>query len=222
MRGALSILAQGSRLPISCLPNAGIPENINGKAVYPLSPFDFAEIMAGYTAEFGLNVVGGCCGTTPEHLRLLVKALENQPRTHRKPNAASRLASAFQMVEMQQVPTPFLIGERLNTQGSREFKELILKKNHSAAIGIARKQMASGAHALDICTALTEDSSEAERMAALVGLLSAQVDAPLVIDSTDPQVMEAALKAAPGKCLRRERQELHQLLGVLFQDLFRG
>ena len=201
MRGALSILAQASRLPISCLPNAGIPENINGKAVYPLQPADFAEIMSGYAAEYGLNVVGGCCGTTPEHLRLLVNALENQPLTHRKPIAVPRLTSAFQMVEMHQTPAPFLIGERLNTQGSREFKELMLKKDYSAAAGIARTQMASSAHALDVCTALTEDDAEAERMAAMVKLLSAQVDAPLVIDSTDPEVMEAALKSAPGRCL---------------------
>ena len=201
MRGALSILSQASRLPISCLPNAGIPENINGKAVYPLCPADFAEIMTRYAAEYGLNVVGGCCGTTPEHLRLLVNAVKKQPITHRKPNAVPRLTSAFQMVEMVQKPAPFLIGERLNTQGSREFKELMLKKDYSAAAGIARVQMASSAHALDVCTALTEDGAEAERMAALVGQLSSQVDAPLVIDSTDPKVMEAALKTAPGRCL---------------------
>ena len=201
MRGALRILSQASQLPISCLPNAGIPENIDGKAVYPLFPADFAEIMTGYATEYGLNVVGGCCGTTPEHLRLLVKALKNQPAAHRKPNKVSRLTSAFQMVEMHQTPAPFLIGERLNTQGSREFKELMLKKDFSAAIGIARTQMASSAHALDVCTALTEDDAEAERMAALVSQLSSQVDAPIVIDSTDPDVMEAALKSAPGRCL---------------------
>jgi len=201
MRGSLNILAQNSYLPISCLPNAGIPENINGKAVYPLSPSDFAITMSGCAAEYGLNVVGGCCGTTPEHLRLLVNALQNQPIIHRKPKASSRLASAFQMVEMHQTPAPFLIGERLNTQGSREFKKMMLSKDYSAAVGLARVQMASSAHALDVCTALTEDNSEAERMTALVSLLSAQVDAPLVIDSTDPEVMEAALKCAPGRCL---------------------
>ena len=201
MRGALSILAQTSRLPISCLPNAGIPENIHGKAAYPLSPADFAETMAGYAAEFGLNAVGGCCGTTPEHLRILVNALKKQPITHRNPEPSPRLASAFQMVEMRQVPKPFLIGERLNTQGSRQFKEMMLRKDYSAAVGIARAQMASSAHALDVCTALTEDSAEAERMAALVSQLSSQVDAPLVIDSTDPEVMEAALKSAQGRCL---------------------
>ena len=201
MRGALSILAQASRLPITCLPNAGIPVNINGKAVYPLSPADFAETMAGYASEFGLNVVGGCCGTTPEHLRLLVNTLNNQSMTHRKPNAASRLSSAFQVVEMRQTPAPFLIGERLNTQGSRQFKELMLKKDYSGAAGIARAQLASSAHALDVCTALTEDGAEAERMAAMVQQLSSQVDAPIVIDSTDPDVMEAGLKSAPGRCL---------------------
>ena len=98
---------------------------------------------------------------------------------------------------MRQVPAPFLIGERLNTQGSRVFKELMLKKDYSTAVGLARAQMENGAHALDLCTALTEDSAEAERMAAMVKLLASQVDAPLVIDSTDPEVMEAALRPAP-------------------------
>lgn len=201
MRGALRILSQTSLLPISCLPNAGIPENIHGKAVYPLSPADFAETMAGFAAEYGLSVVGGCCGTTPEHLRLLAAALKNQKVTLRNPAKCAKLASAFQMVEMQQQPAPFLIGERLNTQGSRQFKEQMLKKDYSAAARAARAQMASSAHALDICTALTEDNAEAERMVALVRQLSAQVDAPLVIDSTDPEVMEIALKSAPGRCL---------------------
>ncbi|MDP2964743.1 MAG: methionine synthase [Pelolinea sp.] len=201
MRGALGLLSRNSRLPISCLPNAGIPENINGKAVYPLSPADFAETMSTFSKEFGLNVVGGCCGTTPEHLRLLVNALKDQPNIKRSSTSVPRLASSFQAVEMHQVPAPLLIGERLNTQGSRLFKELMLKKEYSAAITIAREQIGNGAHALDVCTALTEDVAESERMAALIGLLSTQVDAPLVIDTTDPAVMEAALKAAPGRCL---------------------
>ena len=201
MRGALGVLSLNSRLPISCLPNAGIPDNINGKAVYPLSPADFADTMSAYAREFGINVVGGCCGTTPEHLRLLVNALKDQPFIKQSSPSIPRLASAFQAVEMRQVPAPLLIGERLNTQGSRLFKKLMLHKDYSAAVGIAREQMGNGAHALDVCTALTEDEAEAERMAALTGLLSAQVDAPLVIDSTDPAVMEAALKAAPGRCL---------------------
>ena len=220
MRGALGVLSRNSRLPISCLPNAGIPENINGKAVYPLSPADFAETMSLYSKEFGLNVVGGCCGTTPEHLCLLVNALKDQPYIKRSSTSVPRLASAFQAVEMHQVPAPLLIGERLNTQGSRLLKELMLKKDYSAAVSIAREQIGSGAHALDVCTALTEDDAEAERMAALVGLLSAQVDAPLVIDTTDPAVMEAALKAAPGRCLLNSIHledgdaKAHRILGL--------
>ena len=201
MHRALGVLSHYSRLPFSCLPNAGIPENINGKAVYPLSATDFAEIMSAYVREFGLNVVGGCCGTTPEHLRLLVNTLKDQPNIERNFVYNPRLSSAFQAVEMNQIPAPLLIGERLNTQGSRQFKELMLKKDYNAAIIIAREQMGNGAHALDVCTALTEDPVESERMEALVGLLSEQVDAPLVIDSTDPAVMEAALKATPGRCL---------------------
>jgi 5-methyltetrahydrofolate--homocysteine methyltransferase len=201
MRAALGVLSRNSRLPISCLPNAGIPENINGKAVYPLLPVEFVKIMTSYAAEFGINVVGGCCGTTPEHLHLLVNAIKAQPYKKRSSLSIPRISSAFQAVDLQQIPAPLLIGERLNTQGSRHFKELMLKKDYSAAVNLAREQMQNGAHALDVCTALTEDNFEVERMTALVGMLSDQVDAPLVIDATNPDVMEAALKAAPGRCV---------------------
>jgi 5-methyltetrahydrofolate--homocysteine methyltransferase len=201
MHAVLGELSRNSRLPISYLPNAGIPEIIEGKAVYPLQPDDFAEIMAAYTREFGLNAIGGCCGTTPEHLRLLVKKLKNRTPKKRNVIQIPRLASAFHTVNMQQVPAPLLIGERLNTQGSRRFKELMLAGDYNYAISLASEQVNSGAHALDIATALTENAGEKESMAILVNLISSRVNAPLVIDSTDPTVMEATLKAAPGRCL---------------------
>ena len=102
---------------------------------------------------------------------------------------------------MRQEPAPLIIGERLNTQGSRAFKRILLEGQLDQALNIAKNQMQGGAHALDLCTALTETSNEAESMSRLTRLVSANVDAPLVIDSTDPQVMEAALKSAPGRCL---------------------
>ena len=201
MRGALGVLKQFSHLPISCLPNAGLPENINGKAVYPLQRDKFAEIMDDFVKTFGLNVVGGCCGTTPEHLRLLVNSINNRAPIRKILDNIACLASPYSSVEMRQTPAPLIIGERLNTQGSRNFKDIMLQKNYDSAVQIARDQVEKGAHALDICTALTEDSQEAERMVAVISLLSGQVDAPVVIDSTDITVMEAALKSAPGRCV---------------------
>ncbi|HUV16749.1 MAG TPA: homocysteine S-methyltransferase family protein, partial [Pelolinea sp.] len=201
MRLPLGILSRESPLPISCLPNAGMPENINGHAVYQLPPEAFAKIMVDYIFEFGLSIVGGCCGTTPKHLRLLVEKLKKRDAPRRTNRITAKLASAFQSLEMRQLPAPLFIGERLNTQGSRAFKKLMLEDDFNSAVGIARNQAESGAHALDVCVALTEDTEEETRMSRLVKLLSTNIDLPLVIDSTDPLVMEAALKAAPGRSL---------------------
>jgi len=201
MRLPLEYLSQHTEMPISCLPNAGMPVNRDGQAFYPLTPEDFAEQVADFVTSFHINVVGGCCGTTPEHLRLLVERLT---KVDRKPRLASRipeLSSAFQSTAMRQQPAPFIIGERLNTQGSRIFKKVMLDEDYETAVRIAREQVENGAHALDICTALTEDEREAERMEKLVRLLAAQINAPLVIDSTDPEVMARALKSIPGRSL---------------------
>lgn len=201
MRPALDILSHESDLPIACLPNAGMPENINGRAVYSLSPELFSDHLAAYVAEFGISVAGGCCGTTPEHLRLLVKKLAGRKGSPRRVSRAARLASAFSATDMRQTPAPLIIGERLNTQGSKHFKKIVMEGAYAEALDVANDQMAGGAHALDLCSALTERTDEAASMRRLVRLVSSNVDAPLVIDSTDPDVMRAALQAAPGRCL---------------------
>ncbi|NPV40516.1 MAG: methionine synthase [Anaerolineae bacterium] len=201
MRSALAYLSRACLKPISCLPNAGMPVNREGGAYYPLGAQDFAAQVSGFVRDFGIEVVGGCCGTTPEHLRLLVKALENTRRPARTPVFEPALASAFHAVSLRQEPAPFIIGERLNTQGSRAFKRLMLENDSESAVRIAVEQAENGAHALDLCTALTENEDEGARTQRLAALLSAQVDAPLVIDSTDPAVMEQGLKAAAGRCL---------------------
>ena len=201
MRQPLSYLSRHTRLPISCLPNAGMPINRDGGAYYPLGARDFADQVSAFVRDFNIDVIGGCCGTTPEHLRLLVDEMRSIKRKARVVSRPPELSSAFQAVNMRQEPAPFIIGERLNTQGSRAFKRIMLSQDYEAALQLAVGQMEKGAHALDICTALTEDEHEAERTRELVRLLSAQVNAPLVIDSTDPDVMEAGLKAAAGRCL---------------------
>jgi 5-methyltetrahydrofolate--homocysteine methyltransferase len=201
MEGAVKYLSEHSSLPISCLPNAGLPINENGMAVYPLSAEDFTDQMMIFIEKYDLSVVGGCCGNTPKHLKMLVDRVGKRAPTPINSQNQPSLSSAFHSVSMRQEPAPFLIGERLNTQGSRKFKHMMLENDMEGAIRLGKQQAAGGAHALDICTALTEDENEIKRTSALVSLLAQQVDIPLVIDSTNIGVMRAALEHAPGRCL---------------------
>jgi 5-methyltetrahydrofolate--homocysteine methyltransferase len=201
MREPIQTLGEVSPLPVSCIPNAGLPLNVDGKAVYPMEPGPFAEELAEFVEKYGVSVVGGCCGTTPEHMGLLVQKLGGRPARPRPVQTEPRLASAMQAMAMQQEPAPFLIGERLNTQGSQKFKELVLAEDFDGILSVARQQVESGAHGLDICVALTERPDEVELMRRTVKALSPVVHVPLIIDTTEPDVMETALKTAPGRCL---------------------
>ncbi len=201
MREPIRFLGEISPLPVSCIPNAGLPLNVDGQAVYPLEPQPFAEALAEFVEKHHVSVVGGCCGTTPEHLRLLVQKVGGKPQFHRPKTFIPRLASAMQAQPMLQEPRPFLIGERLNTQGSRKFKKLILEERYDDILEIAYEQIDSGAHGLDVCVALTERADEAETMRKVVKKLAPAVRVPLVIDTTEPDVLEVALQTAPGRCL---------------------
>ncbi len=201
MREPIRYLGEVSTLPVSCIPNAGLPLNVDGPAVYPLEPQPFADALSEYVEKYHINIVGGCCGTTPEHLRLLVQKIHGQLQIPRPQAAAPLLASAVQAVPMLQEPRPFFIGERLNTQGSRKFKQLILSEDFEGALEIARQQIENGAHGLDLDVALTERTDEADLMRRLIKTISPVVRAPLVIDSTEADVVETALKTAPGRCL---------------------
>lgn len=201
MREPIRYLGEQTHLPVSCIPNAGLPLNIDGQAVYPLEPQPFADALTEFVEKNNISVVGGCCGTTPEHLRLLVKQVGGKPHPARPQDDVPQLASAIQAQSMQQEPRPFLIGERLNTQGSRKFKQLILDENYDSLLEIARDQVDSGAHGLDICVALTERADEAVTVRKVIKKLAPLVKVPLVIDTTELDVLEAALKTAPGRCL---------------------
>jgi len=201
MREPLRLLGEQSPLPVSCIPNAGLPLNVDGQAVYPLEPAPFADAMTEYVEKLNINIVGGCCGTTPEHLRLLVAQVRGLTPPPRPAPGPARLASATQAIDMQQEPAPFLIGERLNTQGSARFKKLILAEDFESIMQVAGQQVDSGAHGLDLCVALTERADEAFLMHRAIKTLAPSVRAPLVFDTTEPDVMEAALQTAPGRCL---------------------
>jgi 5-methyltetrahydrofolate--homocysteine methyltransferase len=201
MREPVRYLCGHSAKFVSVIPNAGVPLNVDGRAVYALEPEPFARDLAEFALSYGANVVGGCCGTTPAHLARLVELVGGKPPLARAVRPAPELASAMRAVPMRQVPPPLLIGERLNAQGSRKVKELLLAEDFDALLQIGSEQVEGGAHTLDVCTALTERADEADLMRRLVHKLALAVDAPLVIDSTEPSAVEAALQAAPGRCL---------------------
>lgn len=201
MRQSIKYLCENTTLPVSCIPNAGLPLNVNGEAVYPMKPAPFAEQLGEFVSQYGVRVIGGCCGTTPEHITLLVEQASGNKIEKVEIKESAWLASPIEAVSIKQEPAPFLIGERLNSQGSKKFKNLLLKEDYDGMIDIAREQIAVGAHGLDVCVALTERSDESVLIENLVKKLSLEVPVPLIIDTTEPEVMEAALKKAPGKCL---------------------
>jgi len=202
MRIPISFLGEFAPMPVSAIPNAGLPINVDGEAVYPLEPEPFANALTEFVQKYNISVVGGCCGTTTDHIKLLVEKIHNYQSSSRPKYFLPRLSSSIRAVNMQQQPPPLLIGERCNAQGSKKFKHLLLAEDYDGILGVAQEQMDNGAHALDISVAVTERLDEANLMHNVVRkLVTSGIDVPLVIDTTEPDVMEAALKVAPGRCL---------------------
>src|SRR5205823_13471771 len=177
----LRALAEHAPLPLSCQPNAGIPENREGTAVYPLQPGELAEYLARFVRDFRLSVVGGCCGTTPVHLKQVIEAIRGTGAARKPPRRVPMLSSGLKAVALQQEPRPLIIGERVNSQGSRKMKELLLANDIAGILGVACEQVEGGAHALDVCVALTERGDELDTMTRVVRVLSGQIEAPLCI-----------------------------------------
>src|SRR3954464_14992653 len=194
----LRALAEHAPLPLSCQPNAGIPENREGVAVYPLQPGELAEYLARFVRDFRLSIVGGCCGTTPVHLQQVIEAIRGTGAARKAPRRAPMLSSGLKAVALHQEPRPLIIGERVNSQGSKKMKELLLANDIAGILAVAREQVEGGAHALDVCVALTERADEQDTMTRVVRVLSGQIEAPLCIDSTEPEVIAAALEWLPG------------------------
>ena len=202
MREPVRYLSEHATLPLSVIPNAGLPLNTGvGEAVYPLEPEPMATALSEFVKDFGVRIVGGCCGTTPAHLSAIVKAVHaaepNAKPAH--PSHVPRVSSAMRAITLHQDPPPLLVGERVNAQGSRKVKRLLLADDYEGILEVARDQVDSGAHVLDVCVALTERADEAEQMSKVVKLLSMSVETPLVIDSTEANVIEAALEHIPGR-----------------------
>jgi 5-methyltetrahydrofolate--homocysteine methyltransferase len=201
MREPVRFLAERSRLPISVIPNAGIPINEDGRACFPLTPAELALAHLEFVEEFGVSLVGGCCGTRPEHLKLVVEAIGGRAPKARSPLHIPSISSGIRAMALRQEPAPTLIGERVNAQGSRQVKRMLLTDDIDGIVRVARGQVDAGAHALDVQTALTERADEAAQMQTVVKKLSQAVELPLVIDTTEVEVIEAALETYPGRAM---------------------
>jgi 5-methyltetrahydrofolate--homocysteine methyltransferase len=196
MRDHLRTLSEIARTAVSCYPNAGLPDE-NGH--YHESPESLAAKMAGFAEQGWINIAGGCCGTTPDHIRALADKLRSiKPRAINgdHPPAVSGIEALYVQPEMR----PLLVGERTNVLGSSVFKKLIAEGKYEEAAEIARKQVKSGAHVIDICVQ-DPDRDEMADMEAFLKFVTKKVKVPLMIDSTDPRVIELGLKYSQGKAL---------------------
>jgi 5-methyltetrahydrofolate--homocysteine methyltransferase len=235
MREPVRYLAEHCPIPISTLPNAGIPLNENGLAVYPMQPEAMAKALYEFVTEFGVNVIGGCCGNSHEHLRAIVNACRPaqrrlRPLADQQANPHNRwqlaqpsVTSGVRATTLVQDPAPLLVGERVNSTGSRKAKQALLNDDYDTLLGIAREQVEGGAHVLDVQVALTERTDEAQQMARTVKKLSLGIEAPLVIDSTEAEVIRAALETYPGRAvinsinMENGRQRIEQVVPLAIE-----
>ncbi|MCK9249668.1 MAG: homocysteine S-methyltransferase family protein [Solirubrobacteraceae bacterium] len=207
MRDAIRYLGANARVPIHCIPNAGIPQQgVSGETVFPEKPQPLADALGTFVDEYGVAIVGGCCGTTPEHIAAIAERVATKPAgatSHAvgSEQRAQRLSSMIAAADLVQEPRPTIVGERVNSQGSRKAKELLLADDYDALVAIAEGQVEGGAHVLDVCVALTERQDEAEQMRQVVKKISLSQPAPIQVDSTEPDVIKTALEQIPGRAI---------------------
>ncbi|KRC35655.1 methionine synthase [Oerskovia sp. Root22] len=193
-------LSKHAEIPVTCMPNAGLPVLGKNGASYPLTPSELAAAHAQFVTEFGLGLVGGCCGTTPEHLRQVVEAVRARPVTPRSPAREVGVASLYSHVDFDQDASFLAIGERTNANGSKAFREAMLAENWDECVAIARAQTRDGAHLLDVCIDYVGRDGVADARAVVSRLASAST-LPLVIDSTEPPVIQAGLELIGGRAV---------------------
>ncbi len=202
MRDAIRFLGESSPLPLACIPNAGLPlQGLNGETIFPEAPEPMAATLTEFVERYGVAIVGGCCGTTPEHIAAMADSVRGREVSPRPAPRPPRLSSMIAATPLVQEPRPSMVGERVNAQGSRRAKELLLADDYDGLLQIAEDQVSGGAHVLDVCVALTERTDEAEQMRLLVKKISLTQPAPIQIDSTEPEVIEAALEQIPGRAI---------------------
>ncbi len=193
-------LCQNSPIPVSCIPNAGLPENIGGHAHYHLSPEDFAKYLSHFVKDLGVNVVGGCCGTRPEHLRQLVQAVGTLSPLQRNIEFIPSASSLYTTSPFQINPGPVIVGERTNANGSKKFRDLLNAEEYDSIVNMGKEQAKEGAHIIDLCVAYV-GRDEVRDMREVATRFNTQVTLPVMIDSTEAPVIEEALQIFAGKCI---------------------
>ncbi len=200
MTDHLRVLASQSPFPISVLPNAGLPELVDGKTRYPLSPGELAQWLARFTDDYGVAIVGGCCGTTADHLAEVAKAIRGKARKPRESGWKPSVSSIYRTETLSQDTSLLLVGERTNSNGSRQFKRLLEQGDVDGMVRMARDQVAEGSHVLDVCVAYVGRDEIAD-MEHVLRRFRTDVRVPLMIDTTEIPVMERALAMLGGRCI---------------------
>ena len=206
MRPHVETLSQNCTRYISVQPNAGLPVLHEGRTHFPLGAAELAKAHREFVQQFGVNIVGGCCGTTPEHIRAVAAAVANmKPAVRsawsRKIDAAhAAISSLYNSVDARQDNSILIIGERTNTNGSKKFRDGLLAADWDTLAAIGRQQVKEGSHVVDVCVDYVGRNGVPD-MTAIIRRFAKEVTAPLMIDSTQLDVIEAGLRAAPGKCI---------------------
>jgi 5-methyltetrahydrofolate--homocysteine methyltransferase len=195
----LRTLAQRAGVPLSVMPNAGLPQLGPNGAEYPLRPEELAQALVEFVTRYGARLVGGCCGTTGEHIRQVVEAVRDLPVTPRQPEPQPGLSSIYQPVPFEQDASVLMIGERTNANGSKAFREAMVAERYEDCIEIAKAQVRDGAHVLDLCVDYVGRDGVAD-MAELAGRLATASTLPIMLDSTDPEVIRTGLEHLGGRC----------------------
>ena len=196
----LHTLAAHSPFPISVIPNAGLPHNIDGEMVYDLTAPELAHDLSHFITDMGVSVVGGCCGTTSEHLKEVVEQAGRLNPAKRKPIFSAGATSLYSVSSFKQEPAPLIIGERTNANGSKKFREMLLAGDLDGMVGMARDQVAEGAHILDVCVAYV-GRDEAADMDEYINRLNSQISIPIMIDSTEVPTIRTALERITGRAI---------------------
>ncbi len=200
MQEHLRYLSKYCSLPISVLPNAGLPSIVDGKTHYDLTPAQLAEFHRHHVTDLGIGIVGGCCGTTPEHLRQVVEAVRGLAPMQRTTEIEPSVTSLYSPVTIEQENSVLIIGERTNANGSRAFRDAMLRQDWDTCSKIATDQIREGAHVLDVCVDYVGRDGQ-EDMNEIVSRFATQASVPLVIDSTESAVMEVALQHVGGRAI---------------------
>jgi 5-methyltetrahydrofolate--homocysteine methyltransferase len=201
MNDAVRYLALNSTKEVSVLPNAGLPYNEGGHAVYKLTPKGLADYHRHFVVDYGVRIVGGCCGTTPEHLKAVVDAVSGVEPARRDVKRVGAASSAYTSIPLDLEPKPLIVAEEMNTTTRVEhFRNLVRAKKYDDILALAKKLVNDGSHMLDLCCAIVGED-EKGYISSILDRIATRVPAPILVDSTEADVIEEALKRIPGRAI---------------------